>query len=64
LIELENYRRGDLDQMERNEENIKGMFDHKSRERYFNEGYQVLMWYKRKKKPVMHKKFDSLWTRP
>jgi hypothetical protein len=64
LIELDESRRGALDQMACNQEKIKGTFDHKARQRIFKEGDQVLVWDKRKEKPGMHKKFDSLWTGP
>ena len=50
--------------MERNQENIKNTFDHKSKERNFIEGDLVLLWYKRREKLGMHKKFDSLWAGP
>jgi hypothetical protein len=35
LIELDKSRRCDFDQMERNQDNIKGTFDHKERQRNF-----------------------------
>ena len=63
LIELDESRGGVLDQMARNQDKIKGTFDHKARERIFKGG-QVLLWDKRKEKPGMHKKFDSLWGGP
>jgi len=46
--------------MERNQENIKNTFDHKTKERYFIEGDLVLLWDKRREKPGMHKKLDGL----
>jgi transposase InsO family protein len=64
LIELDEIRRNALGQMERNQEKIKNTFDHKAKERNFVEGDLVLLWDKRKEKPSMHKKFDSLWTGP
>jgi hypothetical protein len=36
----------------------------KERQRDFKEGDFVLMWDKRREKPGMHKKFDSLWLGP
>jgi hypothetical protein len=50
--------------MTRNQEKIKNTFDHKAKERSFAEGDLVLLWDKRKEKPGMHKKFDSLWGGP
>jgi hypothetical protein len=64
LIELDETRRKALGQMERNQEKIKSTFDHKDKERSFAKGDLVLLWDKRKEKPGMHKKFDSLWTGP
>jgi hypothetical protein len=49
-----------FDQMEKNQEKIKGTFDRKARKRDFKKGDQVLMWDKRREKPGMHQKFDSL----
>jgi hypothetical protein len=53
-----------FDKMERNQEKIKGTFDHKARKRDFKKGDQVLMWDKRREKLGMHQKFDSLWLGP
>jgi transposase InsO family protein len=64
LIELDETRRSAFGQMERNQEKIKNTFDHKAKERNFIEGDLVLLWDKRREKPGMHKKFDSLWTGP
>jgi hypothetical protein len=64
LIELDESRRTALDQMACKQENIKGPFDHKARERDFKEGDLVLLWDKRKENLGMHKKFDSLWIGP
>jgi hypothetical protein len=64
LIELDESRRKDLDQMARNQDKIKGTFDHKARQRNFEDGDLLLMWGKRKEKPRMHKKFDRLWFGP
>jgi hypothetical protein len=64
LIELDETRRNALGQMERNQDKIKKTFDHKAKERHFAEGDLVLLWDKRKEKPGMHKKFDSLWMGP
>jgi hypothetical protein len=51
-------------QMAQNQENIKGNFDHKEKDKIFKEGDLVLLWDKRREKPSMHKKFDGLWIRP
>jgi hypothetical protein len=64
LVELDESRRNAFDQMVRNQDKIKGTFDHKARQRYLEEGDLVLMWDKRKEKPGMHKKFDGLWLGP
>jgi len=48
---LDESRRIDFDQMDRNRDKIKGTFDHKARQRDFKEGYFVLMWDKRREKP-------------
>jgi hypothetical protein len=64
LIELYEYRRNTLDHMVCNKYMFKGTFDQKERQRNFKEVDQVLMWVKRKEKPIMHKNFDSLWTGP
>jgi hypothetical protein len=64
LIELDEARRSAFGQMERNQEKIKNTFDHKTKERNFTEGDLVLLWDKRREKPSMHKKFDSLWAGP
>jgi hypothetical protein len=64
LVELDESRRVALNQMTQNQEKVKGTFDHKARDRIFKEGDLVLLWDKRKEKPGMHKKFDSLWTGP
>jgi MarR-like DNA-binding transcriptional regulator SgrR of sgrS sRNA len=64
LIELDETRRNTLGHMERNQEKIKNTFDHKAKERKFDEGDLILLWDKRKKKPGMHRKFVSLWTSP
>jgi hypothetical protein len=53
-----------FDQMEKNQEKIKGTFDHKEIKRDLKKGDQVLMWDKRREKLGMHQKFDSLWLRP
>jgi hypothetical protein len=53
-----------LNQMEKNKEKVKGKFDHKVRDKIFKEGYLVLLWDNRKEKMGMHKKINSLWTRP
>jgi hypothetical protein len=53
-----------FDQMEKNQEKVKGTFDRKERKRDFNKVEQVLMWDKRREKPGMHHKFDSLWLGP
>jgi hypothetical protein len=53
-----------FDQMTKNQEKVKGTFDRKARQRDFKKGDQVLMWDKRREKPGMHKKFDSLWLGP
>jgi hypothetical protein len=50
--------------MAKNKDKIKGTFDHKERQRNFKDGDLVLMWDKRKEKPRMHKKFDSIWLGP
>jgi hypothetical protein len=64
LIELDETRRSALGQMKRNQENIKNIFDHKAKERNFTKGDLMLLWDKRREKPDMHKKFDSLWGGP
>jgi transposase InsO family protein len=64
LIELDETRRSAFGQMERNQEKIKNTFDHKAKERNFTKGDLVLLWDKRREKPGMHKKFDSLWGGP
>jgi hypothetical protein len=51
LIELDVSRRNDLDHVENNQENIKGTFDHKARERNFEDADLVLVWDERKEKP-------------
>jgi hypothetical protein len=53
-----------FDQMEKNQEKVKGTFDRRERKRDFKKGDQVLMWDKRREKPGMHQKFDSLWLGP
>ena len=60
LIELDETRRSALGKMKRNQEKIKNTFDHKAKERDFAEGDLLLLQDKRKEKPGMHKKFDSL----
>ena len=50
--------------MVKSKEKVKNTFDHKARGRNFVEGDLVLLWDKRKEKPGMHKKFDSLWGGP
>jgi hypothetical protein len=64
IIELDETKRMTFDQMEKNQRKIKGTFDHKERQRHFKKGYLVLMWDKRRDKPQMHQKFDSLWLGP
>jgi hypothetical protein len=54
----------DFDQMEKNQERVKGTFDQKARQRDFKVGDQVLMWDKRREKPGMHQNFDSSWLGP
>jgi hypothetical protein len=63
-IELDESKRSALDQMAKSQEKIKETFNHGARQRNFKEGYHVLMWDKRKEKPGMYKKFDSLWIGP
>jgi hypothetical protein len=63
-MELDETRRMDFDQMEKNQEKVKGNFDRRARKRYFKKGEYVLMWDKRREKPGMHQKFDSLWLGP
>jgi hypothetical protein len=53
-----------FDQMEKNQEKVKGTFDRKARQRYFKKWDHDLMWDKRREKPGMHQKFDSLWLGP
>jgi hypothetical protein len=64
LIELDEMRRSALGQMTRNQEKIKNTFDNKAKERNFTKGDLVLLCDKRREKPSMHKKFDSLWGCP
>jgi hypothetical protein len=64
LIELDETRRSALGQMTRNQENIKNTFDHKAKERNFTKGDLILLWDKRKEKPGLHKKFNSLCGGP
>jgi hypothetical protein len=64
LIELDEMRWSAFGKMERNQEKIKNTFDHKTKERNFTEGDLILLWDKRREKPGMHKKFDSLWAGP
>jgi hypothetical protein len=64
LVEIDKSRRNSLDQIEKNQKNIKGMFDHKERQRNFEDGDLVLMWDKRKEKLGMDKKFDNLCLVP
>jgi hypothetical protein len=64
LVELDESRRHDFDQMERNIDKIKRIFDHKAREREIKEGNLLILRDKRKEKPCMHKKTDSLWLGP
>jgi len=60
LVELDETRRMAFDQMERNQDKVKGNFDQKERQRDFKEGDRA----KRRKKPEMHQKFNSLWLGP
>jgi hypothetical protein len=53
-----------FDQMERNQDKVKGNFDRKARKRDFKEGDQVLLWNKRREKLGMHQKFYSLCLGP
>jgi len=53
-----------LDQIIHNQGKVKGTFDHKERDRVLKEGHQVFLWDKKKKKPIIHKKFDNLWNGP
>jgi hypothetical protein len=64
LIELDESRMIALDKLTHNQVKIKGTCDHKARDIICKEGDQVLLWDKRKEKPRMHKKFDSLWNGP
>jgi hypothetical protein len=64
LMELDETRRMAFNQMEKNQEKVKGTFDRKVRQRNFKKGDQVLMWDKRREKPGMHQKFDSIWLGP
>jgi hypothetical protein len=50
LLELDESRRNALDQMENNQDKIKGTFDHKERQRNFEDNDLVLLWDKRKEK--------------
>ena len=50
-----------FDKMERNREKLKGTFDRMEIQRDFKEGSEVLLWDKRREKPGMHQKFNSLW---
>jgi len=43
IVELGESRRNDFDQIVRNQDKIKGTFDHKVRQRYLEEGYLLLM---------------------
>jgi hypothetical protein len=49
LIELDESRRIALDQMMRNQDKVKGTFDHKSRDMVFKEGDEELLWNKGRK---------------
>jgi hypothetical protein len=40
------------------------IFDRKEIKRNFKEGDTVLLWDKRREKPRMHQKFDTLWLGP
>jgi hypothetical protein len=64
LMELDETRRSAFGQMERNQEKIKNTVHHKAKERNFTKGDLVVLWDKRREKPSMRKKFDSLWGGP
>ena len=64
LIELDENRRKAYDQSYRNQEKIKRAFDKSTKQRGFKIGDTVLLWDKRKDKPGMHGKLDSLWMGP
>ena len=64
IIELDENRRKALDQSIKNQEKIKKIFDKSSRQRDFQADDTVLLWDKRKEKPRINDKFDSLWAGP
>jgi hypothetical protein len=64
LMELDETRRMAFDQMEKNQEKVKGTLDRNSRKSDFNKWDLVLLWDKRREKLGMHQKFDSLWLGP
>jgi len=64
LVELDDFMRDSLSQMERNHEKVKNTFYHKEKERVFTEGYLMFLWDKRREKLGMHKRLDGLWKGP
>jgi hypothetical protein len=64
LVELDESRRNDFDQMIINRDKIKGTFDQKTHQRPFTKGDLILMWDKRKENPGMNKKFDGFRLGP
>jgi len=63
-VELDETRRKALDNMYKNQSNIKKRFDKSSRSRSLQVGDMVLLWDRKNEKLGKHKKFDSLWLGP
>jgi hypothetical protein len=63
-MELDETQRMCFDQIEKNQEKVKGTFDQNPRKRYFKVGDQFFMWDKRREKTGMHQKFNNLWLGP
>ena len=64
LIELDEVRRGAVDQNIKIQDKVKRNFDKSSRSKNFQKGDIVLLWDKQRENPSKHGKFDSLWMGP
>ena len=64
IVELDETHRKALDNMYKNQSNIKKSFDKSSRSRSLQVGDMILLWDRKNEMLGKHKKFDSFWLGP
>jgi hypothetical protein len=64
MIEVQKNRAEVDEKLQKYQDNMKSLFDQKSKDREFIPGDLVLKWESRKKDMVKHGKFDQIWCGP